>query len=175
MIYYLTYNEILFCKYQTNNGRIIIKPATYNQISCKNTSKRIVAVSRQPFGLPQWLKRKRICLQCRRHKRCGFDPWVRKIPWRRKWQPTPVFLPRKSRGQRSLEGYSPQDHKESNTTERILMLGNSLAHEYNQQIRNLQFSCPTQSSLQSSHHSFQLDSPSSNIPHQRYKERSFNS
>ena len=30
--------------------------------------------------------------QCRRHKRCGFNPWVRKIPWRRKWQPTPVFL-----------------------------------------------------------------------------------
>ena len=31
--------------------------------------------------------------QCRRHKRCGFDPWVRKISWRRAWQPTPVFLP----------------------------------------------------------------------------------
>ena len=42
--------------------------------------------------------------QCRR---CGFDPWVGKIPWRRKWQPTPVFLPGKSHGQRSLAGYSP--------------------------------------------------------------------
>ena len=31
--------------------------------------------------------------QCKRHKRCGFDPWVRKIPWRRAWQPIPVFLP----------------------------------------------------------------------------------
>ena len=41
-------------------------------------------------GLPGWLSGKRICLQCRR---CGFDPWVRKLPWRRKWQPTPVFLP----------------------------------------------------------------------------------
>ena len=40
------------------------------------------------------------------HKRCGFDPWVRKIPWRRAWQPTPVFLPGESRGQRSLVGYS---------------------------------------------------------------------
>ena len=39
-------------------------------------------------------------------KRCKFDPWVRKIPWRRKWQPTPVFLPGKSHGQRSLAGYS---------------------------------------------------------------------
>ena len=34
--------------------------------------------------------------QCGRHKRCGFDPWVRKIPWKRAWQPTPVFLPRES-------------------------------------------------------------------------------
>ena len=39
----------------------------------------------------------------------GFDPWGRKIPWRREWQPTPVFLPGKSHGQRSLEGYSPWD------------------------------------------------------------------
>ena len=42
--------------------------------------------------------------QCRR---CMFHPWVRKIPWRRKWQPTPVFLPGESHGQRSLAGYSP--------------------------------------------------------------------
>ena len=40
-------------------------------------------------------------------KRHGFDPWVRKIPWRRKWQPTPVFLPGESHEQRSLAGYSP--------------------------------------------------------------------
>ena len=40
-------------------------------------------------------------------KRHGFDPWVRKIPWRREWQPTPVFLPGESHGQRSLVGYSP--------------------------------------------------------------------
>ena len=45
--------------------------------------------------------------QCRRHKRHGFDPWVGKIPCRRAWQPTPVFLPGESHGQRSLEGYSP--------------------------------------------------------------------
>ena len=42
-----------------------------------------------------------------RYKRCWFHPWVRKIPWRRKWQPTLVFLPGESRGQRSLAGYSP--------------------------------------------------------------------
>ena len=43
------------------------------------------------------------------YRRYRFDPWVRKIPWRRKWQPTPVFLPRKSHGQRSLEGHSLWD------------------------------------------------------------------
>ena len=54
--------------------------------------------------------------QYRRH---GFDPWVGKIPWRRKWQPTPVFLPGKSHGQRSLVGYSPRGLKESDMTERL--------------------------------------------------------
>ena len=46
--------------------------------------------------------------QCRRHKRCRFDPWVGKIPWKRKWQPTPASLSGKSQGQRSLAGYSPR-------------------------------------------------------------------
>ena len=49
--------------------------------------------------------------------RPGFDPWVEKISWRRKWQPTPVLLPGKSYGQRSLVGYRPWGHKESDTTE----------------------------------------------------------
>ena len=55
--------------------------------------------------------------QYRRHKRPGFNPWVGKIPWRRKWQSTPVFFPGKSQGQRSLVGYSPWDRKELDTTE----------------------------------------------------------
>ena len=53
-----------------------------------------------------------------------FDPCVGKIPWRRKWQPTPVFLPGKSHGQMSLAGYSPWGRKESDTTE--LLNDNSL-------------------------------------------------
>ena len=57
---------------------------------------------------------KSICLQCGRP---GFNPWVEKILWRRKWQPTPVFLPGKSHGQRSLVGYSPWGRKESDTAE----------------------------------------------------------
>ena len=47
----------------------------------------------------------------------GFDPWVRKVPWRRKWQPPPVFLPGEFHGQRSLAGYRPWGRKESDTTE----------------------------------------------------------
>ena len=50
-------------------------------------------------------------------KRRGCDPWVGKIPWRRAWQPSPVFLPGESRGQSSLVGCSPKGHKESDTTE----------------------------------------------------------
>ena len=50
-------------------------------------------------------------------KRHGFDHWVGKIPWRRAWQPTPIFLPGESHGQRSLVGYSPWGRKESDTTE----------------------------------------------------------
>ena len=46
-------------------------------------------------------------------------PWVMKIPWRKKWQPTPVFLPGKSHGERSMVGYSPWGHKESNTTQQL--------------------------------------------------------
>ena len=48
-----------------------------------------------------------------------FNPWVRKIPWRRKWQLTPVFLPRKSHGQRSLEGYGPWGRKELHMTSQL--------------------------------------------------------
>ena len=52
--------------------------------------------------LPRWHSGRESACQCRRHKRHKFDPWVGKIPWRRKWQPTPVSLPGKSHGQRSL-------------------------------------------------------------------------
>ena len=55
--------------------------------------------------------------QCRRHKRCKFSLSVRKIPWRRKWQPTSVFLPGKFQAQRSLAGYSPWGRKELYTSD----------------------------------------------------------
>ena len=57
---------------------------------------------------------KELSCQCRRsemHRRCRFEPWVGKIPWRRPWQPTPVFLPGESHGQRSLGVYNPWDRR----------------------------------------------------------------
>ena len=59
------------------------------------------------MGFPGGASSKRSACQCRRCERYRFDPWVRKIPWRRTWQPTPVFLPGKSHEQRGLAGYSP--------------------------------------------------------------------
>ena len=52
--------------------------------------------------LPMCLSGKESACQCRRHKRCGFDPWVGKIPLRRKWESTAIFLPGKSHGQRRV-------------------------------------------------------------------------
>ena len=65
------------------------------------------------MGFPLGASGKEPACQCRRHKRHRFNPWVRKIPWRRAWQLTPVFLPGESYGQRS----SPQGHRELDTTE----------------------------------------------------------
>ena len=50
-----------------------------------------------------------------------FDPWIGKIPWKREWQPTPVFLPGEFHGQRSLAGYSPWSYKEKDTTEQLTL------------------------------------------------------
>ena len=59
------------------------------------------------LGFPGGADGKETTCQCRRHKRCRSDPWVRRIPWGKTWQPTPVFLPREPHGQRSLAGYRP--------------------------------------------------------------------
>ena len=89
----------------------------------------------------------KVCLQCGRP---GFDPWVRKIPWRRKWQPTPVLLPGKYDGWRSLVGYSPWGHKESDATERLhftftftIKLNYTLYPFSSVQFSSVAQSCPT--------------------------------
>ena len=74
-------------------------------------------IRRDGLGFPGGASGKEPACHCSRHKRCRFDTCVRKIPWRRPRQPTPVFLPGESHGQRSLVGYSPQGCKESDTTE----------------------------------------------------------
>ena len=62
--------------------------------------------------LLRWVSGKESTCQCGRCRRRGFSPWVREIPWRRGWQPTPVFLPGGSHGQRNLAGCSPGSHRE---------------------------------------------------------------
>ena len=73
------------------------------------------------LGFPGGTSGKEPTCQCRRHKRYEFDPWVGKIPWRRVWQLTPVFLPGESHGQRNLAGFSPQDCKEWNLLKQLSM------------------------------------------------------
>ena len=72
------------------------------------------SLSHTPFRLRKRRFPGGLCLQ-------SFHPWVRKIPWRREWWPTPVFLPGEFHGQRSLEGYSSWGHKGSDTTERLTL------------------------------------------------------
>ena len=70
-------------------------------------------IAKRDSGLPWWLSGKESACQCRRRR---FDPGVGKFPWRRKWQPTPVFLPGKSQGQKSLASYGSWGCKESDMT-----------------------------------------------------------
>ena len=63
------------------------------------------------YGLPRWCSVERSTYQYRRCKKHRFEPWVSKIPWGRKWQPTPLFLSEKFQGQRSLVDYSSRGHK----------------------------------------------------------------
>ena len=74
--------------------------------------------------------------------RQGFDPWVRKIPCKRAWQPTPVFLPGESHGQKTLEGYSPWCYKESDMT-KLLTHRRFLIHIIHIiEHKNCSFICP---------------------------------
>ena len=89
-------NKVLLC----SSGNYIQYPGiNHNE---KNTKKKVYMC----LGFPGGTHGKEAACQCRRCKRCGFYPWVWKIPWSRKGQATQVFLPGKSHGQRNLAGYS---------------------------------------------------------------------
>ena len=90
---------------------------TVHEVVKSQTQLSMMMIYRRAWSLtalPWWLSSKESACQC---WRCGFNSWFGKIPWRRKWHPTPVFLPRKSHGQRSLAGCSPWGRKESDRTE----------------------------------------------------------
>jgi len=76
-----------------------------------------LTVSEEKRGFLGGISGKESICQCRRPKRLGFNPWVGKMTWSRKWQPTPGFLPGKSHGQKRLAGYSPWGYKERDTSE----------------------------------------------------------
>ena len=84
----------------TGRGACLV---SYSAGGHKRIGHNLQLISMAMVGLPWWLNDKESICHCRR---CGFDPQIEKIPWRRKWQPTAVFLPGKSHGQRSLVGYS---------------------------------------------------------------------
>ena len=71
-------------------------------------------------GLPSGSVLKNLPANARRCRRCQFDSWAREILWRRRWQPASGFQSGKFHGKRSLVGYSPRGHKESDTTERLI-------------------------------------------------------
>ena len=95
-------------------------------------------------GFPGGSGGKEPASQCRRRRRHEFDPWVRMIPWRRNWQPTPVFLPGKSHEQTSLAGHSPEGHKESRrsdgagTHDSVYFLGTRTCSEITMTLTSIQ-------------------------------------
>ena len=100
-------------------------------------------------GLPWWLSGKESTCRFRRCSRHRFIPWVEKIPWKRIWQPSPTFLLGKSHGKRSLVGYSPGGHSESDMAE----------HQQSRAYQNLEGRCflpmcPSKESLYRGHSMF---------------------
>ena len=75
-----------------------------NLLQSEHICVTMTQIKTSPLGSPGGASGKEPACQCRRHKRCDFDLWVRKILWRRAWQPTPVFLPGESPWTRESDG-----------------------------------------------------------------------
>ena len=99
---------MLYVEFRERNLK---EPAKLTVMKCLLTS------AAQVLGFPGGASGKEPECLCRRQKRQGFSPWVRKIPWRRAWKPTSIFLPGERHGQWSLVGYSPWGRRELDTTE----------------------------------------------------------
>jgi len=104
------------CFWSTHVIRSTNQDAFHNFWTLITPADPFTGISRLVFGWIAKIRNLGIYIYIHTHV-CGFDPWIRKIPWRRKWQATPVFSPGESHGQRSLAGYTQQDSKESDTTE----------------------------------------------------------
>ena len=105
-----------FSVHGISQARILYHYATRKVPYVSLSSLNFVHLFFTDFLFLVWFIGKESMCQCRR---LGFNPWVGKNPWRREWQPTPVFLAGKFHGQRSLVGYSPWGQKESNMTEHM--------------------------------------------------------
>ena len=103
-----TFTKLCLCSECTHT---IVRRAenTFNQHLCVQRASQVAQWWRSPPAMQET------------REMCQFDPWVGKIPWRRRWQPTPVFLPGESHGQRRLAGYSPKGCKELDMTELLSM------------------------------------------------------
>ena len=86
----------------------LCNPSSTLQMKVQSFWTEVVILSVQAY---RWLSGKESACQSRSYRRRRINPWVGKFPWRKKWQPTPVFLPGESHGQRSLTGHSPRDRK----------------------------------------------------------------
>ena len=125
------FEELIFLRYKICStvkhflvrdfGQVIILPEKIKCVFPGSTKDKVITAQLYFLWLPRWPYGKESTCQCRR---CSFNPWVGKIPWGRKWQPTPVFLPGKINGQRCLVGYSPQrvGHDSATKQQQILAL-----------------------------------------------------
>ena len=100
----------------------------YGVAQSRTRLKQLNSSNSKHSELPRWLSGKEFTCQWGRHRRHWFDSWVGKIPWRKKWQPAPVFLPGKSHGQRRLAGYSLWCCEESDMFEWLNTQRSFLSH-----------------------------------------------
>ena len=106
----ITHSSILARKRSLGGRRggvATVHNVTKSQTQLKGLCMHTHIAIKRTLVVPSGTNAKESACHCRRCKRHRFDPWVRTIPWNRKWQPAPVFLPGKFHGQRSLAGWSP--------------------------------------------------------------------